>query len=492
MHKNRFTVSGFSPDGQRMLSVCADGTLQSWRLDVDAPGECVGWHQESVTAAAYSPDGNFIASSQDTSGLIRIWQLAAPPKPKEIPVTAPSSFKVSADAQLVIPSGHPFPNWPMPGTRVYNLKTAEPVGPELQPGGAIVDAEFAPDGSWVALAVATTENRKNLNFAKSAGTGNLQLWDFKTGRQLGEPVNLPAEPRGIAVHPDGRWIACFDAKRNLIELNVEDRKICLLHTGTETFGTGDIKTNGCCRYSPDGKILVAWGMRRRALIWDHATRQEVGQWARSLVPLDIDFHGDLMAWVTIHSQLHFLSIPGCEEVVPALTGDGNWLFSGRFNAAGDRFLSAGRSGLAHVREWRENRLIAPAMQHEGEAFSGVFINHTTTVVTGGLDSKLSFWDQNTGLQVRPALNQNTPVIDLAVTSDGQTLIRGELNDRSIAIYDVPALLPSMNLSPQEALLLAEIDAGAEITHGGLVPISGSVWLAKWREFRMHHPYWFSK
>ena len=59
----------------------------------------------------------------------------------------------------------------------------------------------------------------------------------------------------------------------------------------------------------------------------------------------------------------------------------------------------------------------------------------------------------------------------------------------IRLYDIATLLPRPALPPDDALLLAEIDAAAEIPHGSLEPLSPTAWLQKWWDFRAKHPDW---
>jgi len=51
---------------------------------------------------------------------------------------------------------------------------------------------------------------------------------------LGEPVPLPAEPRGLSVHPSGQWVGLYDAQAHLIEVNVATRAVRILDTQSFT------------------------------------------------------------------------------------------------------------------------------------------------------------------------------------------------------------------------------------------------------------------
>lgn len=152
-------------------------------------------------------------------------------------------------------------------------------------------------------------------------------------------------------------------------------------------------------------------------------------------------------------------------------------------------LTGGRGRIGHLWDWRQGRLICPALRHEDEIFAGTFLPGTEAAATAGLDKVIRFWDSQTGLPLRAPLRQNGLILNLQVTPDGRFLISDGKTGSGITIYEVAALLPPARLAPEEALLLAEIDACAEIHHGALEPLGAPAWFAKWRQFRAKFPQW---
>jgi WD40 repeat protein len=67
----------FTPDGRRLLSASADGTVKVWKLPEGRPvGQLVG-HEAAVVAVAVSAEGQAaITGSKD--GTVRVWDLANP------------------------------------------------------------------------------------------------------------------------------------------------------------------------------------------------------------------------------------------------------------------------------------------------------------------------------------------------------------------------------------------------------------------------------
>jgi WD40 repeat protein/tRNA A-37 threonylcarbamoyl transferase component Bud32 len=483
-HKNRFEAVDFSADGKWLLTGSYDTTVQVWALGGNGTSTQVGWHQHGVTAIAFSPDQRLIAAAQYEGSLVRIWRLAEPMPSQTVPIAGDSFLRISSDGRLFVPSGHGDAEASLRLTRVYDTTEAKPVGPELDPGGAIMDAEFAPDGAWLAILCATGSEPRGST--TSPGAGNLQFWDYRRGERLGEPIPLPARTRGLSVHPSGDWVGLYDAEARLSEVNVRTRAVKVL-------ATLDLPKQepafGRCAYSPDGSLLVGWGLNQPALFWD----RRAGQRREPAVPsaahvMDVAFHRNVVATVPLESRIDFLSVPDLVPVVPPIQ-DSDWLFVGRFSGDGEHFLSGGRGSRARIWNWRQGALLCPALQHDHEVFGATFIPATPWVATGDISHHIRFWNHETGLPVRPPLAEDCKVMQLVATPDGRSLLRANIRGQGIRLYRLADLFPPATLPAKDALLLGEIDAAAEVLQGGLEPLSAASWLAKWREFRARQPEW---
>ena len=374
---------------------------------------------------------------------------------------------------------------------MHSVETTQPVGPEIVPGGVITDGDFLPDGSSVVLVCSSLTQRTQEILERNAGTGTLQFWDFRTGVRLGEPVALPSEPRGVCVHPSGRCVAAYTSRRELLEIDVATRQVRTLYATTNHYGTTDAYSNGRCRYSPDGRFLVGWAMRQPPVLWDRQTGKIIpAQPDGPAAVTDVDFQDGIMSSVSIESRLDFLALPAAESARPQRR-ESDWLFVGRFSPEGGLFLTGGRSRIAHVWDWRRGRPVSPALRHASEVFSGAFIPGTEWVVTAGVEGDIHFWNRRTGMPLRPVLEAGLSFVNLAITPDSRTLIRGNFapTGRSIGLYDLAKLLPPPALPPTDDLLLAEIDAAAEIKNGAIEPLSAADWLKKWKEFEARRPEW---
>ena len=488
-HKNAVEAYDFSRDGQWLITGSYDTTVRRWRLADGASDAPIGWHQHGVTAVAMSPDQRFIASAQYEGAIVRVWQLGAPPPARDIPVRGATGIRLSPDGRFFTLRGWSRETAGLKSTRVHDAATAEPAGPEIKPGGEIMDAQFVGDGSVLALICVTAPENFADGATRNPGVGALQFWNWRRGERMGESVSLPAEPRGLGVHPSGVSVALYDAQGNLSEVDVETRAVRRLRSIDVSKVTPNLRGFAACRYSPDGELIIAWGLNSASIFWDRTT----GQQREAELPADtkvmsVDFHGNTMALVTIQKRIDFLALSDLKRAGQSIT-DADWLFAGRFSPDGEQFLSGGRSSLARLWDWRRGALACPSLQHDDEVFAVSFVPETDVVTTGALDGQVRFWNRRTGLPLRPALDQGQKVLDLTMTPDGRHLIRGNYNGNTVRLYRIADLFPTMPLALTDALLLAEIDASAEIHNGALEPLSASTWLAKWQQFRAQHPAW---
>ena len=488
-HKNAVEACDFSRDGQWLITGSYDTTVRRWRLANGTSDAPIGWHQHGVTAVAMSPDQRFIASAQYEGAIVRVWQLGVPPSGRDIPVRGATGIRLSSDGRFFTLRGWSRDSAGLMSTRVYDATSAEPAGPEIKPGGPIMDAQFVGDASVLALICVTAPEQFASGNMQNPGVGQLQFWDWRRGERIGESVTLPAEPRGMGVHPNGSRVALYDALGSLTEVDVATRTVHRLHTNGVQKSTPAMRAFAACRYSPDGEFLVGWGLNAAPIFWD----RQAGQRREPELPSDtkvmsVDFNGDVMALVSIQKRIDFLALPSLKLVGKPIT-DADWLFAGRFSPDGEQFLSGGRSSLARLWDWRRGALASPSLQHEDEVFAVAFVPGTDVVVTGAIDRQLRFWNRRTGLPLRPALEQEQKVLDFSIAPDGRHLIRGNYDGDTVRLYRIADLFPTMPLSLTDELLLAEIDASAEIRKGALEPLSAAAWLTKWQQFRAKYPEW---
>src|SRR5262249_32469515 len=73
-HISKVAGIAFSPDGARLVTTSADGTVRQWDAatgrEVEPPYDR---HSDEVAAAVYSPDGQWVASA-GSDRTVRVWR----------------------------------------------------------------------------------------------------------------------------------------------------------------------------------------------------------------------------------------------------------------------------------------------------------------------------------------------------------------------------------------------------------------------------------
>ena len=268
----------FSPDGQVLVTGGHDMKVQTWSVDDQRnlalpPAAPPISHFHEAVRVDVSRDGRHLAVAL-WDGTVCLWRSPeGPPVAYQIEAGGATWLTLSPDRRLILPKGTSFRGGSLRETRAYQADTAQAIGPKLAPGGIVVDAAFAPDGARVAIAALTAQTpqeREQRIFLPDGKAGNVQVWDWKSGERLFDPVPMPAEPRGIAFSPDGRTLAvvCADYRVALVDpatgvirhhLDPEIR--------TRPYNANLWTSNGEALFSPDGRFLLTWERIPTLHVW---------------------------------------------------------------------------------------------------------------------------------------------------------------------------------------------------------------------------------
>jgi RNA polymerase sigma factor (sigma-70 family) len=344
----------FFPDGKTLAGVSDHNTVLFWDVTTRAPVRRFDGHDRDVTAVAYSPSGDTLATASGSDGTVRLWDSGTGKERRRLPPLDGSvaALAFTPDGRAVA-SGH---------DGVIHLR-------EVATGKSI--RQFRHNVNTWAGAIAFSPDGKTL--ASTCGL-EVRLWDVASGKAI-VALKGNQDMRCLAFSPDGRTLALGsgpESKRSAI-------RVFDVPSGKEQQGLGRGASVNALAFSPDGRCLAAADELHVVRLWDFAGRA------------------------------HRLSFPHDHEILfqeslvtsVAFSPDGRWLLAGYYMWTGE---TAGRNskGESYALLWdvwtgeRAGRFSG----HGGTVSSVAFAPDGKTCATGSQDTTALIWDVAARLRQR--------------------------------------------------------------------------------------------
>jgi WD40 repeat protein len=379
-HKGGARHLAFSPDGTRLASVGDDETLKVWDWKGgELVKEVLEGHREPVERVAFSPDGTWLASGSESRVLV--WDAATLQLRHTLPTPGNSVLAFTPDGQTLVTAPH------SPRTRRsfarWDVKMETCTATRKLPGsGGVVVGAVSPDGRTL--------------FAMSCETGETRLgaFDADTGERRFPLQGHTGQVWGVAVSPDGRWLASggedgraylWDLSRPPSDVFVSPAQQLPEHASRVFSVT----------FSPDGRLLACADFNGVIRLWDVTERRELPELS------------DENGWPMV-----------------AFSPDGRTLAAGRKDGAVNRWdVTTGRPQ-------------EPLRLHAGSVGAVAFSPDGRWFASGGMDGKVQLVDRATD-QRRHTFPGTAPVTGLAFSPDSRTLAAtGETPGPSLRLCDL--------------------------------------------------------
>jgi WD40 repeat protein len=241
-HKNDISLTIFSADGRRLLTVGQkpgqDSADVELRVSDTATGNPVGPPIELISlvqVAALSPDGARL-SAATAEQKVYFWESSSS---KEL--GRPLDLRQNVTHIMFSPDGSKLITATAPGdVRVNDPATGEPIAPAMKHGQALTYVAVTADSKQIITA--TANGNANLldattgetaagpfahgstilhvalsadgsRAATASADGTARIWDAKTGKPSGAPLHHDSAVSQVAFSPDARWLATASGDR---------------------------------------------------------------------------------------------------------------------------------------------------------------------------------------------------------------------------------------------------------------------------------------
>jgi WD40 repeat protein len=279
-HSGWVTAVAFSPDGQRLASASWDQSVMFWDVPTGQELGTVAGKMKEVQALAFSRDGHWLAT-ENSSNTVTLRDAA---DGREIR-TLPGKPGVLGNNWVYSIAFSPDGHWLASGlddktVRLWDVATGL-AGRDLTAlRRSVIYIAFSPDGRWL---------------ASGGDDKTIRIWDVSTGQEIRSLSGHKKDIYSVAFSPDGRWLASGSADKSV--------RLWDVATGREVHTlTGHRSVVTSLAFAPDGGWLASGSWDKTVKIWDVETGHEIQTLTGNNHPIYTVAFGSRGRWLASGSQ----------------------------------------------------------------------------------------------------------------------------------------------------------------------------------------------
>jgi WD40 repeat protein/predicted negative regulator of RcsB-dependent stress response len=407
-HQGGVSTVAYSPDGTKIVSGGADGTVRLWNHQGKPIGLPFKGHQGWVNSVAFSPNGKQIVSG-GADGTVRLWNHQG--KPIGLPFKGHQSWVTSV---AFSPNGKQIVSGNLDGTLRLWDSQGKPIGqPWRGHQNRVTSVAFSPDGKQI---------------VSSSYDGTLRLWDSQ-----GKPIGLPFKGHqdkvtSVAFSPNGKQIVSGGNDMTVRLWDSQGKPIGQPWRGHQGWVTS-------VAFSPDGKQIVSSSNDMTVRLWD-SQGKPIGQPLRGHqgLVLSVAFSPDGKQIVSSSNDgtLKLWDSQGKPIGLP-FKGHQSRVYSVAFSPDGKQIVSGGNDKTVRLWDSQGKPIGQPLRGHQGLVLSVAFSPDSKQIVSGSDDGTIRLWDSQ-GKPIGQPLNHQGEVYAVAFSPNGEQIVSGS-EDGTIRLWD---------------------------------------------------------
>jgi len=244
-HASWVTAVAFSPDEQYLASASLDDTIKLWYMPAGSLIRTLKKaHSRTVNCLTFSPDGQLMVSGSDDD-TVKVWQTYS----GELVYTL-SGHTRDVNAVVIAPNGQILASGSEDRTvRLWNLQRGELLRTAFDAAGMVKTIAITPNGQVLA----------------SGGLDNkIKLWDLMTGQLLNVLSGHLNSVMATAISPDGRFLASGSKDKTVRLWNLKTGDMLLTLSG-------HLDVVNATSFSTDGQLLFSGSGDRTLKVWNAVT-----------------------------------------------------------------------------------------------------------------------------------------------------------------------------------------------------------------------------